>query len=64
MSNYQNRIDFISRTRQILVQYEHNCNSEKTLFMNCCVAVSYTHLFAALFTLYSDVISKSFESPI
>ena len=26
MSNYQNRIDFISRTRQILIQYEHNCN--------------------------------------
>lgn len=39
MSNYQNRIDFISRTRQILVQYEHNCNSEKTLFMNCCVGL-------------------------
>ena len=39
MSNYQNRIDFISRTRQILIQYEHNCNYEKTLFMNCCVGL-------------------------
>ncbi len=39
MSSYQNRIDFIFRTRQILVQYEHKCNYEKTLFLNCCVGL-------------------------
>lgn len=39
MSTYQNRIDFIFRTRQILVQYEQNCNYEKTLFLNCCVGL-------------------------
>ena len=39
MSNYQNRIDFISRTQNILTQYETDCSYEKTLFLNCCVGL-------------------------
>lgn len=39
MSTYHNRKEFIFRTRQILDQYEQNCNYEKTLFLNCCVGL-------------------------
>ena len=39
MSKYDQKIDFITRTQEILMKYEANCEYEKTLFLNCCVGL-------------------------
>lgn len=42
MSEYKNKYDFISRTKEILEQYDKfsiETKYEKTLFMNCCIGL-------------------------
>lgn len=39
MSTYKHKADFISRTREILNEFEANTDYEKTFFLNCCIGL-------------------------